>query len=186
MINQWGFLVKFILQVLKWYMFPGIVLTMMSSTPPPRRVNEKKFDFFLTYFSHKLYNMCIYCSTRDTNVQLEYPWLDQNLFHQVVSLTSYFHCGFYQRCIVSKITDDRDFLNVFFKKRPSPVCFKSRALNTSTLSSAGAALEEPASGEMYISCSKTYEGISYNQIYGLKTVGETGVLQNICRSNHRD
>lgn len=33
-INPLDFLVKFILQVFKWYMFPGIVLTMTFSILP--------------------------------------------------------------------------------------------------------------------------------------------------------
>lgn len=39
------FLVKFISQVLKWYMFPGIVLTTISSalTHPPPNSQESKW-----------------------------------------------------------------------------------------------------------------------------------------------
>lgn len=91
--------------------------------------------------------MWIYCSTRDTNVQLEYPWLDPNLFHKVseadkrhtivlVFIESlglhtptvvFFFGFFYQRCMISKITF-RDFKNTysvhlfsFSLKRPSRV-----------------------------------------------------------------
>lgn len=45
------FLVKFILQVLRRYMFVWIVLTMMSSVPPNRKGKGMKYDAFFYYIS---------------------------------------------------------------------------------------------------------------------------------------
>lgn len=45
------FLVKFILQVLRRYMFVWIVLTMMSSVPPNRKGKGMKYDGFFYYIS---------------------------------------------------------------------------------------------------------------------------------------
>lgn len=65
-------------------------------------VNENNIFLDLTYFSHKLYNMWIYGSTRVTNVRLEYPWLKP----KPPLWQSLFFC--YQSHVISKITF-RDF-----------------------------------------------------------------------------
>lgn len=81
MITQWDFLVKFILQVFKWYMFPG---TQPHPTPSIQffsNIPESKWkDIFLLTYPHKLYNMWIYF--RAQGIQM----FNQNIFHPTESL----------------------------------------------------------------------------------------------------
>lgn len=136
-INQLDVLVKFILQVFKWYMFPGIVLTMTFSILPINQEGKWKVIHFFTYSSHKLYNMWIYFSTRNTNVQLEYCWLNPNLFHQVSETEK-------RQTVSTRYSKSHSveggstigslsvLLASHFREKELPVCFDSLHLNTST------------------------------------------------------
>lgn len=99
---------------------------------------------------------------------------------------------FYQRCIISKITF-RDFkqtyralLFSFPLKRPSRVLQPSSPEHINIVIS-GVLLWRSQLQERYTYHAprhmKAFHTIKY---MGLKTVSETGVLHNICRSDHRD
>lgn len=86
-------------------------------------------------------------------------------------------CFLKQRCSVSSLKSYSEIFKTHLQCSFVLVFFKNTVLCASVLSPLTRRRrrqEKPASGEIYKSCSKTYEGISYNQIYWLKTVSETG------------
>lgn len=110
MITQWDFLVKFILQVFKWYMFPG---TQPHPTPSIQffsNIPESKWKDIFYLLTHTNCTICEYtlehkgykCSTKTSSIP-------QSLFDFIFS--------FYQTWFMFKITvrDLQCFTVIFFK-----------------------------------------------------------------------